>query len=300
MASNKGMIYLIQPAELVGTSRFKIGCSKVPNLDKCYYKYKDGSRYLYIAECFDPYFLEKKIEDIFNEKFTLVAGREFFEGDEIEIINTFIEICRAHDDEYYDNAICINECIKYNNKKNEEKNINLNITDSSQIINNNILIGFGKEDIQKIVSNDQYIKIIMYGIDSVIELFRFIHFNKNIKIYNNCFKHNMKDHYCNIYNGEKWVKIDDNEIIDEIINRNIKFLSNKYEEFIYLDRINKNKILTEYAKSQFSKLIIAKRKNENNLKEYLSDKIKDIMYNDRDISQQTIREINEYNNQQKN
>ncbi len=37
---NKGIIYLIQPCELVGTSRYKIGCSRNPNLDRCKNGYK--------------------------------------------------------------------------------------------------------------------------------------------------------------------------------------------------------------------------------------------------------------------
>ena len=41
---NKGIIYLIQPCELVGTSRYKIGCSKKISEKKIinnnyYYKY---------------------------------------------------------------------------------------------------------------------------------------------------------------------------------------------------------------------------------------------------------------------
>ena len=31
-------------------------------------------------ECFDPFLLEKRIKQIFNEKFTLIAGNEYFEG----------------------------------------------------------------------------------------------------------------------------------------------------------------------------------------------------------------------------
>lgn len=31
---NKGIIYLIQPSELVGTNRYKIGCSTKTSLDR--------------------------------------------------------------------------------------------------------------------------------------------------------------------------------------------------------------------------------------------------------------------------
>ena len=45
---NKGIIYLIQPAELLGTNRYKIGCSGKNSLDRCKKGYKIGSRYLSI------------------------------------------------------------------------------------------------------------------------------------------------------------------------------------------------------------------------------------------------------------
>ena len=52
---NKGIIYLIQPVELVGTNRYKLGCSKNTNLERCKKGYKNGSRYLSIMECDEPF-----------------------------------------------------------------------------------------------------------------------------------------------------------------------------------------------------------------------------------------------------
>ena len=87
--SNKGIIYLIQPAELLGTNRFKIGCSTKSDLSRCN-SYKRGSRYICILECDEPLKLEKQLKDKFNSIFTLIAGKEYFEGDEKIILNTFI------------------------------------------------------------------------------------------------------------------------------------------------------------------------------------------------------------------
>ena len=90
--SNKGIIYLIQPAELINCNRYKIGCSKSPTLDRCKKGYKIGSRYLCIFECEDPIALEKIIKEQFKLKFKLIAGFEYFEGDENLMINLFVEI----------------------------------------------------------------------------------------------------------------------------------------------------------------------------------------------------------------
>ena len=50
MINDKGLLYLIQPAELVGTQRYKIGYSKNNDLTKFRKDYKKGSRFLDIYE----------------------------------------------------------------------------------------------------------------------------------------------------------------------------------------------------------------------------------------------------------
>ena len=73
-----GIIYLIQPTKLIGTNRFKIGCSGNTSLDRCRHGYKKGSRYICIMECVKPFALEKNIIKDFNDKFKLIAGNEYY------------------------------------------------------------------------------------------------------------------------------------------------------------------------------------------------------------------------------
>jgi uncharacterized C2H2 Zn-finger protein len=87
-----GIIYMVQPAELVGTSRYKIGCSEKKTLDRCRNGYKKGTRYIVIMECVEPFKIERKIKETFNKKFKLVAGKEYFEGDENEMKKEFLII----------------------------------------------------------------------------------------------------------------------------------------------------------------------------------------------------------------
>ena len=94
MTTNSGIIYLVQPAELVGTERFKVGMSKSPTLDRIKNGYRNGTRYLYIMEIKgldNLKFMESKIKQIFKKKFKLIAGTEYFEGDEISIKTAFIK-----------------------------------------------------------------------------------------------------------------------------------------------------------------------------------------------------------------
>ena len=95
--TTKGIIYFIQPAELVGTNRYKIGCSKNINLDRCKNGYKKGSRFICIMECNNPIELERKIKNNFNNKFELFCGNEYFCGVEENMLKEFIEITILHE-----------------------------------------------------------------------------------------------------------------------------------------------------------------------------------------------------------
>ena len=95
-----GIVYLIQPEELLQTNRYKIGCSIKNDLSRLG-SYKKKSRYLYIAECINPYTLESNIKSAFNSKYTLIAGREYFEGDEKKIVNDFVKIVNDYNNEVY-------------------------------------------------------------------------------------------------------------------------------------------------------------------------------------------------------
>lgn len=93
--NSNGIIYLIQPSELVGTNRYKIGMSKNPNLDRCK-SYKKGSRYLCIMECTEPSVLELNIKQEFKKVFLLIAGTEYFEGNEKLLLTKFMEFAYKH------------------------------------------------------------------------------------------------------------------------------------------------------------------------------------------------------------
>jgi hypothetical protein len=92
---NVGIIYLIQPAELLGTSRYKVGCSKKNTLDRCR-SYKKGSRYIAILEVVDPLLIEKDIKEHFTKKFKLIAGTEYFEGEERIMLSDFLKKVFRH------------------------------------------------------------------------------------------------------------------------------------------------------------------------------------------------------------
>ena len=102
-------VYLVQPVELVGTHRYKIGMSSLANLNRVR-SYKNGSRYLCILEKSDALGVERRLKRAFNKRYTLIGGNEYFEiksdtDTEEEMIDLFIatamgySIVRNHTDE---------------------------------------------------------------------------------------------------------------------------------------------------------------------------------------------------------
>lgn len=74
---SEGIVYLIQPSELVGTERYKLGCSgKSCTQRLC--AYKKGTRVLCVNLVKKPFFVEKKLKESFLQEFDVVAGNEYF------------------------------------------------------------------------------------------------------------------------------------------------------------------------------------------------------------------------------
>lgn len=94
-SNTPGIVYFIQPAELVGTDRYKIGCSEKMDLSRIK-SYKKGTRYLAILACTDPYRLESSIISCFKQKFNLLTGNEYFEGSENDMIKEFTKIYHSY------------------------------------------------------------------------------------------------------------------------------------------------------------------------------------------------------------
>lgn len=84
------IVYFIQPAELVGTDRYKIGRSSKNDISRIK-TYKVGTRVLNITECCDDVSLEKFLIGKFNECFEKFTGNEYFRGDEEIMMNVFLE-----------------------------------------------------------------------------------------------------------------------------------------------------------------------------------------------------------------
>ena len=109
----QGSVYLVQPDTLIGINRYKIGLTKQNDFSSLQ-SYGKNRRVLCIRGCNNSDFILNKIKESFKQIFKLIARNEYFEGDEISMIDTFNKI--VNDNEYNIDA-------SYNNK-NKAKPVN--------------------------------------------------------------------------------------------------------------------------------------------------------------------------------
>lgn len=116
-----GYIYLLQPAELVGTDRYKIGISSKDNLNRLK-SYGGGTRYIFFMECDNYLFVENKLKESFNKNKLLICikGKEYFKGPEEIIMKEFFSIVFKYN-------------IKHHVDNNEIKESILSDTDSMEV-----------------------------------------------------------------------------------------------------------------------------------------------------------------------
>lgn len=218
---NNGIIYLIQPSELVGSERYKIGMSNKNNLDRCKKGYRKGSRYLCIMECNKPLILERNIKNHFNEKFKLISGNEYYEGNEKDILNTFNNLVLK-----YKNSNEINK--KYFNESNKIKKEFENYFEDKEFGGTKKLIKIN------IIYNN-------FGEDIKIN-FKYID-NKRLEEYD-LFFNNLDD-----YNFDYITKLIDKKIIQ---NRFIYDLNDN----LFKKEINKHKIIYNIKSKKINKKIL--------------------------------------------
>lgn len=237
-----GIIYFVQPTQLIGTRRYKLGCSKNTALKRIMCGYDNGSRYILIMETDFPFILEKIIKTKFAEKFKLIAGHEYFEGDEESMIREFFELTIKHRNNIKNGV--------YNNISQNNKIIKVNDYPKKSIIRKNILI-------KNSISRCDY-----YKYDMIQKLFFYLIFNdekndsesynpqqkyKIIKCTNEKYD-NIMNNMCDDYYEHKNLEIpEDNafggcnlreyllkhkEIIIKILNKNIEENSSQSIDYI--------------------------------------------------------------------
>jgi hypothetical protein len=136
------------------------------------------------------------------------------------------------------------------------------------------------------LTQEQKIKIFERGLNSVTVLTEYIHFNKKIPQYNNCYISNRRDNVANYYNGNKWSVMNVDDIVQTLIDDGKYYLESEYDENkkiydITPDVDDKNKILSDKAITQFKKYLA--NKDDKLLEKRYDKDVKLMMYNNREL-----------------
>jgi hypothetical protein len=165
-----------------------------------------------------------------------------------------------------------------NNITNNTTNDNsiINNTDNSvtnNIVNQNIIIKFGEEDITKLTPKEVK-SILSSGFQAVQESFKLINCNPRLKEQINSYIPNLRAPYAYIYDGEKFVVKDINQVLEDIINSRCGDIQELYN--------NNNTKMTNIQQKSIQGLL--KKIKENDKKIINEDKkeIRIAMYNNKD------------------
>lgn len=175
-----------------------------------------------------------------------------------------------------------NRLEKLENENKEIKNVHKNVWDRLEIVSNKIkeliasdnsnnlsLVKHGDEDMSKI-DEETIVEILKQGSDALIQLICHVHFNQRFPEYHNAYIANMTNKYGLIFNGEKWILIEKDALIDPIYH-NIKLHIKMYfKKFKHL--------LSTKEKKNLSKWLVDKTAEIED-----KSKIKLVLYNNRDL-----------------
>ena len=115
---------------------------------------------------------------------------------------------------------------------------NVNSNNNNNINNgtiNNTYVKFGNMDYEKILNPKQIRNILNKKYGCLEESIKKIHFNEEFPEYNNVFITNMRDNLAYVFNGDKFISIHKNEMLNELIDQHTNEIN------ISLDK-NKNKV----------------------------------------------------------
>lgn len=161
-------------------------------------------------------------------------------------------------------------------------NINKNSNNTNTINNNNtiniVLVAHGNEDLSKLTANEIK-KILNRGYQAPIELTRAINFNPKYPEYHNVYIPGQNNASIMVYNGKKWELKDKGEVVDDIFDTRIDYISENLDKFYEsLDGSKKRALIDLIKRSGDDDDQIIKR---------LKNDLKFLLYNDASLPKKT-------------
>ena len=125
--NSTGIVYLIQPSEYISTNIYKIGYSCQPHLNRIK-QYGCNTYTIMIEACDNAFLTEKKIIDAFKSKFKIHKGKEYFIGEDIDMMKSVFRSVLNNGVKMEDNiATHVETGIATNIATNNETNVEMNL-----------------------------------------------------------------------------------------------------------------------------------------------------------------------------
>lgn len=152
-----------------------------------------------------------------------------------------------------------------------------NIVTTTQNINNDIkMIAFGKEDLYSLLTDDEAIKYLKKGYQSVYNLIEDLHFDPNRPDLHNVYISDINRDKAIAYNGERWDTVGKIDAVDQLFDDKACYLNAMYKEL--KNRLDQKTII-KYSRFMNDK--------DTETIEGLKREIKTLLYNKRHIPMST-------------
>ena len=168
---------------------------------------------------------------------------------------------------------------------NQLVNGNINNGTINNTVNNNTvnIVKFGTEELNKILTQSETLKILNRKMCSLEESIKMIHFNDARPEFKNIYITNLKDQYAYIYDGNKFIAVLKSDILETLVDNhieNIEYSADEYKEKLndktievldkFIEKMNNEE--DEFIDKQHKKIY-------PNFKSYNINEIKLMIYN---------------------
>ena len=165
----------------------------------------------------------KKTDELKEENTTIIELKR----ENLEIKNTLSELlklCKIHPKTLQ----------KINNNLINNSNINTGTVNNKTVNNKTVnIVKFGSEELNKILSESEILKMLGRKMCSLEESIKMIHFNDNRPEFKNIYITNLKDQYAYVYDGDKFTAVLKSDILEELVDNhfeNIEYSAEEYKE----------------------------------------------------------------------
>jgi len=163
--------------------------------------------------------------------------------------------------------------ITTNNTNNTNTNTNNTMNNMINSNNTNInIVNFGQERISKLTEEEE-LKIIEGGANSIANHVSLVHFNKRLPEYMNVYNTNLRGNTCDVYYNGKWKKYKVKKIIDTLITNGVIDIQDLLIKY--------NNIHNFSVKCTREIVQDIENHNKKQIKEQ-NDRISTILYNEKD------------------